>query len=567
MVKSNRGNLTTPIGAIVEKALERAPSRDSSIYDVVGSGGKIRHSGQFSDDNEAYRQLRSATGNQDKDALYERAVNWEIEQAKLREQRAYDESLRDEERAYAREVLEEQRQYESPIEQVARQRAAGINPDLANGGGGGTSSGSSAQMQIPDTQSLASPQLPAQSKFGNAYDNAQAVFNGINTAANFISTFVGGYSAIADSIIKFRELPSRIASNTAAAQLQNTQANEITELLSGKKVRQGFENAGIAIDNASKVLSSIGTMRDFLTPDSDIVPILSAMGVDSSQHDAYKAAFSEMMKTPAKQSQYANDIVANREAQAKQDYYTSDYFDKIVHHTVELDELALDFQVASQKVQTSVARIIEGSNYDEMVAGASITESSNAQEQQEFYQQQLRHDMQAFAKGLESLKSTISGMETRKAELVGKGRNLSSLEQQELDYINDALPMAKALGHQQLGAVFGIERELTRRKFLVEQNPTYNPDTGDYGSLTGEDKFMQLYDASFNDIISGAKTTWDIIGGVTDRVISAAQSIGMIALGFKGVKSPKSGQTIIDYKPGRKGGWKPVSQREIIDNY
>lgn len=569
MGNSRNRDTVEPVGSVVERNLEASlPRSSSSSYQVVGKGGRVRHTGEFSDDNAAFQQLRVASNNKDKDALFERAVNWELEQAKLREQRAYDESLRDEERAFARDVLEEQREYDSPIAQVARQRAAGINPDISGSGGSSTSSGSSTQMQIPDTQSLAAPQLQAQSKFNNAYDNTSQVFEGINTAVNVIGTFVGGYSQIADSIIKFRELPSRISGNTAAANLQSAKANEISELLSGKKVRQNFDNVGITIDNASKVLSVLGNMGDFLTSDSDIVPMLTAMGIDNSQHDAYQSAFAEMMKTPTKQAKQAKDVVDNRRAQAEREYFTSDYFNKIIEQSAQLEELSLDFAVAKQKVDTSIAQLIQNSGYAQNMAESAILDAENSQQQQELIHKQIKHDMLAFGRGIENLKKQAVRMMQRRAEIKKNafGRSLQAMEQQELDYINDALPMIQTLGTQQLGAVFGISRELSRREFLLNNNPTYNPDTGETSSLTGEDNFMQVYNVSFGDIISGAKSTWDIIGGVTDRVISSAQAIGMIALGFKGIKNPKSGQTIIDYKPS-KGGWKPTSQREIIDNY
>lgn len=570
MGNSRNRDTIEPVGSVVERNSESSLPRSSSssTYQVVGRGGSVRHTGDFSSDNAAFQQLRVASNNNDKDALYERAVNWELEQAKLREQRAYDESLRDEERAYARAVLEEQRQYDSPLEQVSRQRAAGINPDIASGGSGSTSSGSSAQMQIPDTQSLAAPQLQAQNKFNNAYDNTSQVFEGINTAVNVIGTFVGGYSQIADSIIKFRELPSRITGNTAAANLQSAKANSISELLSGDKVRQDFQNVGISIDNASKVLSVLSNMGDFLSPDSNIAPILTAMGVDNSHHDAYHSAFAEMMKTPSKQAKHAHDIVDNSRAQAEREYFTSDYFNKIVEQTTQLEELSLDFAVAKQKVDTSIAHLIENSGYAQSMANSAILDAENSQQQQEMMQNQIRHDMLAFGRGIENLKQQASRMMQRRAEILknAAGRPLQAMEQQEIDYINDALPMIQSLGSQQLGAVFGIARELSRREFLISNNPTYNPKTGETSSLTGKDNFMQVYNVSFNDVISGAKSTWDIIGGVTDRVISSAQAIGMIALGFKGIKQPKSGQTIIDYKPS-KGGWRPTSQREIFDNY
>ena len=157
------GSFSQPIGSV--------PVR------VVGKHGKVRHAGFFSTNNPYALQINPATSNQDKDALYEKAVNWEADRANLLEQREYDD----------------------PVNQAARERRAGINPDLqGSGGSGGVSSGSSAVQ----------PQTQGQTKFNNAYDNTDKVLSGIDTAASAISAFTSGYTGIVTSLDTLFTLPS-----------------------------------------------------------------------------------------------------------------------------------------------------------------------------------------------------------------------------------------------------------------------------------------------------------------------------------------------------------------------
>ena len=225
-VKQEVNDLTNPIGSV-------------SVY---GTGGKKRHVGNFSDSNPYLDNLNVANNNEDKDALFERAVEWEADYANLQEQRAYN-----------REVLEEQREYDSPVNQIARQRAAGINPDIASGSNGGSSiGGSSAQMNIP---SMADQQ--GQTKFSNKYDNLNNVFNGINAASSMLSSLTSGYGNIVAGISQLKTLPSQVSLNEANAAAASAQANELTALLEGKK-------KSIDLDNISRYMGHVSNLQGLL---------------------------------------------------------------------------------------------------------------------------------------------------------------------------------------------------------------------------------------------------------------------------------------------------------------
>ena len=101
--------------------------------DIVAASGVVpgnyqtrRHKGNFSQNNPYYQQLNSGFHRKgDQDALYELAVKWEADYSTTLENREYSEQLRD-----------EQREYELPINEVIRNRQAGINLDIAGGSAG-----------------------------------------------------------------------------------------------------------------------------------------------------------------------------------------------------------------------------------------------------------------------------------------------------------------------------------------------------------------------------------------------------------------------------------------------
>ena len=78
-----------------------------------------KHGAKLSPDNPYYTQLNQSMSAGDEDALFELAVKWEAENAGYQQERA--DKLAD---------LAEQRAYDDPSAVVARNRKAGINPDL-----------------------------------------------------------------------------------------------------------------------------------------------------------------------------------------------------------------------------------------------------------------------------------------------------------------------------------------------------------------------------------------------------------------------------------------------------
>lgn len=295
----------TPVGSIPYNS--RNVQVDDGSYDVVGRGGSVRHSGQFSAENPYYTQLQFASNNKDKDALYERAVEWEADYANRQLQLAEN-----------RAILEEQRAYDDPQAQIARMRSAGINPDItgSTGGSTGTSSASSAQLVNP---ALADQQ--AQSKFSNAYDNTAELFNGIQTGVSLLSAVSGAASVgvqVAKDISTFGDYLSM--SSSAAKIAENNVANSglQTDISRSQLHSNRLANFRDSIQTAASISSMFGNDASI----DDIRASLQSFGYDGV--DDIMPFVANYRKSPQLQA-YLNGVeLEHKRAKAENDAATYD---------------------------------------------------------------------------------------------------------------------------------------------------------------------------------------------------------------------------------------------------
>lgn len=306
---NKKNNFTNPYGAVLEYAKEQRDQyiEENDITAVTGKHGKIRHSGKFSSNNPYLSQLEVAKGNQDKDALYELAVQWEADyanrQMQLEENRA---------------ILEEQREYDSPLAQTQRMREAGINPDLEGASVGSGSGNGSAQLANPGMADQT-----GQTKFSNKYDNTSLIFEGINTASGIVGTLTSGVSGIMNAVSTMKMLPSQIALNEANAGLSSAKANEVNALLEGKKKSLNLSNVAQGIQNSTATLQQLAEFSHLIAPDTaDFAPHLKALGVEEANIAPYTDMIKQMHANPQMRDKYAKAELSARWSEAENAQYT-----------------------------------------------------------------------------------------------------------------------------------------------------------------------------------------------------------------------------------------------------
>lgn len=479
----------------------------SADYTVVrGTGGKVRHRGEFSEDNPYLAQLEAASNNQDKDALYELAIQWQADRANLLEQREYDD----------------------PVNQIKRQRAAGINPDIAgSNGAGGTSAGSSAQIA----------DQTGQTKFSNKYDNINNTLNGVNTAVNAIGTFVGAYGTIADSITKFKSLPSQIASNEAGANLANAQAGEINSLLSGKK-------KSLDLGNALQFIDTIGGLSSIIAPDADdesFNNLVASAGIPEAERAGAISAIKSAQQNPEFLQNYKNNILAERQAQAELEHYTSEVFSTLVEEQLQLEQMGLDFNIMQQSIANKVKTFLYHSpEYQENLADIEMMGAQLGAENLELAKEQLKRDFNAYGSHLNAIVEGIQQLESRNAQFdeFRKNRKLSPAEQLEYDTNLLRLSQLYGLGSQQVGEVYGILNDANRQKFYLVNNSNYREDRGLTPGLgvvgTGISDDTIIYgQIGFKEVVNGVYTTQQLAQEWSKIAIQGASTAAQTYIGYK----------------------------------
>lgn len=248
----------------------------------------------FSPENPYYQQMAYATKKSDLIELQQEAIRWEAEQQSYQQQMSDQERLRD-----------EQREYDSPAAELARQRQAGINPDLAGSAGGsaGGSSGS-APISAPD---LADAQAP---DFVTPQEESNTIFNGINTAVSALSGITGTLNAgveFAKSLASFDDV---INITHSAARSAESTAN-VDEATAGDKIQQS------QLATLRSRLSYIGESAALFRGDETDEEILSTFkNLGDLNPEASAGAYKRYRDTPEVQAAYQKALLSEKQARA-----------------------------------------------------------------------------------------------------------------------------------------------------------------------------------------------------------------------------------------------------------
>lgn len=163
----------------------------------------------------------------------------------------------------------EQRAYDSPVQRIARERAAGLNPDLQGSSGSGTGSGSGSGMV--QSQPLETDLDP----FQRGTEVAQTVFQGVSSIGSFFSGVTSAVSSAADLAFKIADWSNaKQRSDASTATAQMTAARDRFNIVDtiAKSIPPAFDDAGKQVPiTASQItdaakqlgLSEVGGIADF----------------------------------------------------------------------------------------------------------------------------------------------------------------------------------------------------------------------------------------------------------------------------------------------------------------
>lgn len=489
-LREGAGSFTEPIGSVP--------------IEVIGSGGKVRHAGTFSPSNPYAAQIAAATNNKDRDALYERAIGWEADRANL----------------------EEQREYDDPVNQVARQRAAGFNPDLAgSGGSSGVSSGSSAVQ----------PQAQGQSQFSNVSGNiadgvsiAQTSFQGIESVMSSLNLFTSAMNGINS----FREAKKTFESRRQILDNQATITgveSDIAEDTKDSTIKARNAMNGITVANS--LLSQAVEIASMFTPEmseDEKLSLCKSIGYDDTQAQNLVSAVSTLNKTPQFQDLHNRRQILLNESQGKKGHYSTEYFSAISGFNVQfnLDVAEMDAHTAKfTKLVNSLTQT------DENAANLSESDklsNANNLEKQRIVRNELNSVIGAIskkltyrAKLLEKLTKEKSSLE-KKYEKTGHSffdRYLPDMPPEveaRIDAIEQQISTVETRSNLDLDAIYQIATQFASTRYLSTQT------TNAYGGATtilGNSKY------DYQDAIIFGKYRSAVTSDEGDAAIDLAGSI------------------------------------------
>ena len=422
------GSFSQPIGSV--------PVR------VVGKHGKVRHAGFFSTNNPYALQINPATSNEDKDALYEKAVNWEADRANLLEQREYDD----------------------PVNQVARERKAGINPDLSgSGGSGGVSSGSSAVQ----------PQTQGQTKFSNEYDNTQIALDGINTAMNVVQT-CGGFALAGQQLFEaISTFPSRKNILQNQQQLTNTQATIAADTQDSTVQAVNASNETNASTGfMQRVVQATSLFSKDMTRDQRKKLLTSAGLSDEAGVDKLLDAVEVYETNPLVKEHYDAAQLAANERASEVSVFDPNYINEINELKKKIDLDALGAEAIRQGMAEAVASLVGTPENVESIAAGEVSANAVNQERNLFILSEIKSQARAVYKRTMQKAAQINELKKQRQDIIDNSwskrffGSLSNTQKLAVESINTKIAMLEGAANSELSGIYTIAMQAAQQQYI-----------------------------------------------------------------------------------------------------
>lgn len=397
-------DLTNPIGSV-------PPIDGNNVYSIKGKYGGKRGTAELSPDNPYLHNLLLADNNTDKDALFEMAIKWEGQRAQDLWQLGVN-----------REILEEQRAYDDPAAVLARQRKAGINPDLAGASAGASAGGSSSMpYTAPD-----SPDIQNTTKFSNSYDNIQQVLGTISTITQVVEavgSLVGGFTL----------LPSQLRISNAQADLAEGTLDSAKSLARSQASAAELSALGDRID-------FVGRLASFVQPDSDestVRNLFSSLGVPDEQLESVYGLYNHYKDSDAMQAEYNERQLRKKDSQARNMAYTFELLKGIYTNEAETKNLRSQSAFYVEQVQNAIGKMLAEPENIQTASQTAKQSLENARDSSiidsdtlKLQSKQIKHDLKAFDKFIDFIKTVEAASRAHQKEILA-GRRFDDLSKED----------------------------------------------------------------------------------------------------------------------------------------
>lgn len=468
------------------------------------------HTGRFSTNNPYLENLQKAWNLRDESAIYEMAVKWEAE---------YADTL-------------EAREYSDPINEVARQRRAGINPDIAGGSASGSAIGSVASAIDTPTQNT--------TPFGSPSESTSMLINGFATAGQIVSalssfgaTAINGMATLAMLPIQQRagELSNQLAFDLMPHQVANAENIATAGQLANKSAQLANKSAQLGLIN--QTLGTLSSFSSFITPDmtdEQSSSILSSFGVPADQIPTFQQGIKQWHSNPLYKATWEQNLAKQREAEVYNEVFTREYQKGLLDMVAQIQTVESSLEFVHKDFELKVANFLNTDEYAEDV-GTNAMASTNLStkeiglqsEQVDFNRNQLKRDMEAYEKELdylaEATRLSQSTIDRIRHVASNEGRSLSAAEEALIKVEQQKIIHYTTLGSKSLSrakdfVIHTIQNNYFHRALIDRstgmQIPTwFNPNY---------EKFMSGR-LNFNGLVDGSVTSSEVTSSFVNTLI------------------------------------------------
>lgn len=494
----------------IDTLLEAKSAGYSGSNPNLGSAYLDRSQG-FSPENPYYQQMAYATKKSDLIELQQQAIRWEAEQ------QAYQQQMSDQER-----LRDEQREYESPAAQLARQRQAGINPDLAGSAGGSAAGSSSAPISAPD---LADAQAP---DFVTPQEEAATIFDGINTAVSALSGITGTLNAGVDFARSLATFGDSVDMTHSVARSAEAAAN-VDEAIAGDNIQAS------QLATLRSRLSYIGESASLFRGDESDDEILETFkNLGDLNPEASAGAYKRYRDNPAQQAAYQKALLSEKQARAENESASFEFLLGMSEDLWSAKKYSASVSSRFAQFQNRISEVYHTIENAQKEAGVksktlSLTDASLA-----FAKKQLEADVEAWQLALKTQAEQVAKIDE---ELAKFKDNPPYTHNDKLYYRRLLLHKAnlEQLGSQRMHEMYDVLSQYFEEQVYYEgQGQTSSRTTQFLNRIqyNHRDFYFRRFVEDSSSLPSASTIVGAIIGGLLTRSAKGAEvgaSLGSVA--------------------------------------
>lgn len=462
-------------------------------------------------DNPYLQQMRNASNKTDYKRILTSAVDWEASNQAYQRQLADQRALRDEDRAY-----------NSVGAELARQRAAGLNPDVQgvqSSSGSGSGSVSAPDMDLPSTDTLSTP-----------VETANTAFNGISAAASLISAVSGSFADITSSVLAIKNF----GTEKGLKESQTRVANETADAISTQNDILSKTSDAQIVSSMLSSASEIASLYPFSTDPKTgvaVVPELSevesfvenfGLGNPSSMSNLVH----KMLKNPEYKANFDKAVEERAKNEADAINRGLDFYNQLSETSSKVELIMADTEYYRSSMSNRLNRLLSESNYIDQSASNIVKSEDvdsmvldNLSTELALEAEYLKRDFEAWNNSLIMLSQTRKSIQEKIDKLKAKpGYSKSMIWRQEVDWLTSQLLYVDSRGSQSLGEIKTVYSEVLRRMQAIDT--AVSPFGQPFSNWENEkDEYFNLYNYTWSNYYNDPATINGVIGPVINGVV------------------------------------------------